>query len=192
MSYSKKDRISGDTYIESIELLNKTARKITDKLPLNMLMVGLIKIALPNARIIHCTRNPIDTCLSIYKQLFTTDNYQFAYNQATLAQYHNLYRELMYHWHTVLPDSIYEISYESLTHSPESEIKKLIESYRGISKVNKLTPEEGEGIALCSQKRVARESCEFTEFDIGGLISLGYTKFKLLYSRRGGPTATGY
>ncbi|GHE98319.1 tetratricopeptide repeat-containing sulfotransferase family protein [Thalassotalea profundi] len=116
----------GNSYIEKLNLLNHKAKYVTDKLPFNMLLIGLIKVALPNAKIIHCVRDPKDNYLSIFKKNFTTDNYRFAYNLTTLGQFHHLYSELMAHWHSVFPDSIYDIEYESLISDPENEIKKLI------------------------------------------------------------------
>ena len=116
----------GKTYLDKLRLLNHEASRITDKMPFNMMMVGLIKIALPNAKIIHCVRDARDTCLSIFKQNFTTANYRFAYNLKTVAQFHNLYRALMRHWHETMPDTIYDISYEALTQEPEHEIRKLL------------------------------------------------------------------
>jgi len=116
----------GKTYLEKINLLNSQTSRITDKLPFNFMMIGLIKIALPNAKIIHCVRDPRDTGLSIYKQNFSTGNYRFAYDLKTIAQFHNLYRALMQHWHDVLPGAIYDVEYERLTSNPESEIRKLL------------------------------------------------------------------
>jgi hypothetical protein len=91
-----------------------------------MLLIGLIKIALPNAKIIHCVREARDNCLSIFKTNFATGNYRFAYDLKTLGQYHNLYRVLMKHWHQVMPGAIYDIHYESLTGNPEDEIRNLL------------------------------------------------------------------
>lgn len=126
-SYSKKQLENvGHSYLKQIEQLNKDSAYITDKLPFNMLLIGLIKIALPNAKIIHCVREPRDNCLSIYKKNFTTDNYRFAYNLTTLGQFHNLYRRLMKHWHDIFPDAIYDVHYESLVSNPEPEIRKLL------------------------------------------------------------------
>jgi len=116
----------GKIYLEKINLLNNQAERITDKMPFNMMMIGLIKIALPNAKIIHCVRDARDTCLSIFKQNFTTGNYRFGYQLKTVAQFHNQYRMLMKHWHEVMPGEIYDISYESLTQNPEHEIRKLL------------------------------------------------------------------
>jgi len=116
----------GQIYLEKINLLNNQAGRITDKMPFNMMMIGLIKIALPNAKIIHCVRDAKDNCLSIFKQNFTTGNYRFAYDLKTVAQFHNQYSMLMKHWHEVLPGEIYDISYESLTQNPEHEIRELL------------------------------------------------------------------
>jgi tetratricopeptide (TPR) repeat protein len=116
----------GRVYMEKIGLLDSHAPRLTDKMPFNMMMIGLIKIALPNAKIIHCVRDARDTCLSIYKQNFTTGNYRFAYDLRTVAQFHKEYELLMKHWHEVMPDAIYDVSYEALTHDPENEIRKLL------------------------------------------------------------------
>ena len=102
------------------------ASRVTDKMPFNMMMIGLIRIALPNAKIILCVRDAKDTCLSILKQNFTTGNYRFAYDLKTVAQFHNLYERLMKHWHETMPGVIYDVSYESLTHNPEHEIRDLL------------------------------------------------------------------
>ena len=116
----------GRSYLEHIELLTNEADFVTDKLPFNMLMLGFIRIAFPNAKIIHCVRNAKDNCLSIFKKNFTTDNYRFAYNLKTLGQFHKLYQSLMKHWHSNFPGAIYDVEYESLIKSPEKEIKNLI------------------------------------------------------------------
>ena len=116
----------GKTYLEKINRLNDQAKRITDKLPFNFMMIGLIKIALPNAKIIHCNRDARDVCLSVFKQNFTTQNYRFAYDLKTVGQFHNLYRMLMKHWHEVMPGGIYDIEYEALTQNPEHEIRNLL------------------------------------------------------------------
>ena len=116
----------GRSYLEKIAQLNQEARFVTDKMPFNMMMLGLIRIALPNAKIIHCVRDARDTCLSIYKQNFTTGNYRFAYNLKTVAQFHNEYTRLMKHWHTALPGVIHDVHYEELAQKPEVEIPKLL------------------------------------------------------------------
>lgn len=116
----------GRVYLAKIGALNDQAGRVVDKMPFNMMMVGLIRLALPNAKIVHCVRDARDTCLSIYRQNFTTGNYRFAYDLKSVGQFHNLYRRLMRHWHEVFPGALYDISYESLTQNPEAEIRKLL------------------------------------------------------------------
>jgi len=118
----------GKAYLARLQRLNSTAPRVTDKMPFNMMMIGLIRLALPNAKIVHCVRDARDTCLSIYRQNFTTGNYRFAYDLRSIGQFHNLYRKLMRHWHEVFPGMIYDINYESLTHNPEQEIRGLLEA----------------------------------------------------------------
>ena len=118
----------GKSYLDQIELLDDKHSRLTDKMPFNMMMIGLIKIALPNAKIIHCVRDAKDTCLSIYKQNFTTGNYRFAYDLKAVAQFHKQYQRLMGHWQQLLPGEIYDVSYEALTHEPAVEIRKLLEA----------------------------------------------------------------
>lgn len=126
-SYSKQTfEQFGRTYLEQIGALDSQCSRLTDKMPFNMMMLGLIKIALPNAKIIHCVRDAMDNCLSIYKQNFSTGNYRFAYDLKTVGQFHKQYQLLMNHWHEVMPGEIYDVSYESLTHNPEEEIRKLL------------------------------------------------------------------
>lgn len=116
-----------ERYLSGVNKLSASSQHVTDKLPFNMLMIGLIKVVFPNAVIIHCTRDPIDNCLAIFKKNFTTDNYRFGYNLKTLGQFHLLYQELMAHWHETFPNTIYDISYEALVENPELEIKSLID-----------------------------------------------------------------
>jgi len=126
-SYSKETfETVGKAYLQRLDTLNSVASRVTDKLPFNFQMIGLIKIALPHAKIIHCVRDPRDTCLSIYKQNFSTENYRFAYDLKSMGQFHNLYRKLMAHWHRVMPGAIYDVEYETLTRNPEQEIRKLV------------------------------------------------------------------
>jgi tetratricopeptide (TPR) repeat protein len=101
---------------------------ITDKMPHNFLNIGIISKLLPNAKIIHCKRNPVANCLSLYKAYFGgKSSHPYAYNLQDLAHYHNLYEDLMAHWRKVLPGRFYEVSYEQLTSNQEQESRNLIE-----------------------------------------------------------------
>ncbi|AIY65884.1 tetratricopeptide repeat-containing sulfotransferase family protein [Pseudoalteromonas piratica] len=116
-----------EMYLEKLSSLTNNHQFITDKLPLNFLMVGIIKILFPNAKIIHCQRNKKDTCLSIYKKNFSNDNYRFAYNLEALAHYYNGYEKLMAHWHREFPEEIIDVNYEQLAQNPEQEVPFLLE-----------------------------------------------------------------
>jgi len=118
----------GREYLARIDALESSTPRVTDKLPFNMMMVGLIRAALPNAKIVHCVRDARDTCLSIFRQNFTTGNYRFAYDLESIGLFHNLYRQLMRHWHAVYPGAIHDVCYESLTRDPEPEIRRLLDA----------------------------------------------------------------
>jgi hypothetical protein len=96
-----------------------------DKLPFNYLNVGLIHLALPDAKIIHVIRDPMDTCYAIYKTLFR-NAYPFSYSLDDLGAYFVAYLKLMQHWRTALPDRMLEISYESLVQNTEMECRRLL------------------------------------------------------------------
>lgn len=118
--------IIAQNYVEAVTKLKGNAAVLTDKMPHNFLMIGFIAAALPKAKIVHCKRHPIANCLSIYKADFRT-THGYAFNQKELAEYHNLYEELMQYWREVLPGKFYEIKYEDLTSNQEEETRKLIE-----------------------------------------------------------------
>ena len=90
-----------------------------DKNPLNFEHLGLIMLAFPNARVIHCRRDPMDLCLSIYFQHFSERN-DFAYNFADIAEYRRQYEQLMAHWQGVFPGRIHDVQYEALVADLES------------------------------------------------------------------------
>jgi len=113
-------------YLNEIRKLYGDARYITDKMMYNFFSIGLIRLMLPNAKIIHCTRNPMDNCLSLFKNLFNYGNF-YSYDQSELGEYYNLYVELMTHWKQTLPDFIYDLQYENLVADTENQIGRLLE-----------------------------------------------------------------
>ena len=90
--------------------------------------LGLIKIILPKAKIVHCTRNPKDNCLSIFKNYFTNPQMNFAYNIDEILKFYNLYSDLMKHWSSQMLNSIYEMNYEKLIENPKLQITRLLKS----------------------------------------------------------------
>jgi len=112
-------------YIKSLMDLNVSEKIITDKMPVNFRMIGLILTAIPEAKIIHLTRNPKATCWSNYKHYFANEN-GFTFDQEDLARFFILYQELMGFWHKSFPNKIHDISYERLTTHQEDETHKLL------------------------------------------------------------------
>ncbi len=102
------------------------AARVTDKMPFNFVWAGLIHLALPDATLVHCRRNPIDTALSIHQTHFHP-SLAFPTGGAELVAYMNSYRRLTDHWRRVLPaDRFVEVEYEALTRSPATEIPRLV------------------------------------------------------------------
>ena len=98
----------------------------TDKMPFNFKVIGLIKICIPNAKIIHCYRNCNDNLLSIYKNLFSNNVMPWAYDKNELKIYYKCYQKLMSHYNSMLGNFIYNLEYETLTQSSKKEIEKLL------------------------------------------------------------------
>ena len=124
LSLSKKDEIA-QNYINDVEKFQPDSLIYTDKAPLNFIWVGIIKILLPNSKIIHCKRNSKDNILSLYKNDFD-DRLNFSYDFDDLFKFYKEYRELMDLWKTKLNKEIYDVEYENIINNPETEIKKLL------------------------------------------------------------------
>lgn len=114
-------------YLGKVEPLAAGRRRVVDKMPSNFLYAGLIRLMLPNARIIHCRRNPVDTCLSCYTKLFTAEQ-NFAYDLTELGRFYRGYERLMDHWRSVLPaDRFIEVQYEDVVEDMEAQARRLID-----------------------------------------------------------------
>ena len=119
-------KMLGEKYINDVKKISNNSKFITDKLPINFMWIGFIKLILPNSKIIHCMRDSRDNCFSIFKNFFPSTNLNFAYDLNEIVEYYNLYLEMMKHWRTVLPGFINDINYEKIVQSPENEIRSLI------------------------------------------------------------------
>jgi tetratricopeptide (TPR) repeat protein len=116
-----------DDYLCLLQDLSPGARRVVDKMPANVLFLGLIHAALPEARIIHMRRNPIDTCLSIYFQHFETPH-PYAHDLQDLAHYYREYLRLMKHWRSTLPpEAILEVPYEGMVADHEAWGRTMLE-----------------------------------------------------------------
>jgi tetratricopeptide (TPR) repeat protein len=116
----------GRKYCEAARELAGEAPGFVDKLPYNFLYCGYIVAALPDARLIHLTRHPLDTCYAVYKTLFF-GAYSFSYDLDELANYYISYHRHMAHWHAVMPGRILDVSYEALVREPESQVRRIID-----------------------------------------------------------------
>jgi len=115
-----------EQYYTYLEKFNANEDYLTDKAPLNFRWIGLIKILFPNAKIIHCSRNSKDNCLSLYKNLFE-GGLNFSYDQKELGTYYNLYSDLMNFWKNLSTNLFFEAAYENIVNNQEVESKKIIE-----------------------------------------------------------------
>lgn len=114
----------GRRYMLGARQMADGAPMFIDKLPANFLYCGMIHKALPNARIIHLVRDPLDSCYAIFKTLFFSA-YEFSYDQGELAEYYAAYMRVMRHWHAVMPGRILDVRYEDLVTSPEVQSKRI-------------------------------------------------------------------
>jgi hypothetical protein len=116
----------GTNHCERVAALAPTAQRITDKMLTNFRFIGLIHLVLPNARIIHVRRNPIDTCLSCFFRLFS-GGLPFTYDLAELGRYYRAYARLMAHWRSALPEgAMLEVQYEDLVTDFAAQARRLV------------------------------------------------------------------
>src|SRR4051812_42444715 len=109
LTVRRANRLAAE-YLATIELLNKDATYVTDKMPLNVLGLELVELLLPGSRVIHCVRDAIDTCLSCYLTGFSVAN-EFSFDLAHLGHYYRDYRRLVTHWKKVLSVPVLDVRY---------------------------------------------------------------------------------
>jgi len=116
----------GAGYLERIKAGAPPAERIVDKMPSNFIYAGLIHLALPRARIIHISRDPVDTCLSCFSLLFSGEQ-PALYDLGELGRYYRAYAGLMGHWRTVLPPGVLlDVQYEDIVDNLEAQARKMI------------------------------------------------------------------
>lgn len=119
-------RALGEEYLRVSAPMRAGAARFVDKLPGNYQFIPLILAALPNARIVHLTRDPMDSCFASFKQLFA-DAYFHSYDQEEMARHHARYRRLMAHWRRLFPGRFMDVSYEETVSDLEPNARRLIE-----------------------------------------------------------------
>jgi tetratricopeptide (TPR) repeat protein len=113
-------------YTRKLSEVGAGKERVTDKKPMNFLHLGLIAMAFPHARVIHCRRDRRDILLSCYSQNFAGPGQPFSYDLEDLEHYHAAYLRIMEHWREVLPLAIFDVDYETLVADQESESKRLL------------------------------------------------------------------
>ena len=125
-------RQMGQFYLDETWKLSPNSEFIVDKMPANHFYVGFIYLMFPNAKIIHATRDPMDSCFSCYSKLFGTHNLPFSYDLGELSRFWVRYKKLMNHWTAVLPkDTIFTMPYEEMVGDIEFYARRLLE-YIGV------------------------------------------------------------
>jgi Tfp pilus assembly protein PilF len=123
---SPRLRQFGMSYVSAISALTPKATRVVDKMPKNFLFAGLIHLALPNAKIIHVYRDPLDTCFSCFSKLFAGAQ-RYSYDLRELGRFYRAYESLMEHWRKVLPPSVMlDVRYEQLIADVEGEARRMI------------------------------------------------------------------
>jgi len=116
----------GREYIDQMWRLAPHASHICDKLPSNAFHLGLIHLMLPEAKIIHSRRDPMDTCFSCYAQQFRS-GHGYSYEQTALGRQYLRYHTMLRHWHQVLPAGlILDMRYEALVAHPQDQARRLL------------------------------------------------------------------
>jgi len=115
----------GEKFISETQIHRKGALFFIDKMPNNFRHIGLIKLILPNAKIIDARRHPMACCFSAYKQLFA-EGQEFSYSLEDIGQYYTDYVNLMDHWDDVLPGQILRVHYEHVVEDLEGQVRRIL------------------------------------------------------------------
>lgn len=112
-------------YLAELDRQSADAARVTDKLPGNFVRIGLIRLLFPHARIVHCRRNALDTCVSNFVHFFATGN-EYSFDLRELGLYYRDYDRLMQHWQRLFGDDLHTVEYEALLADQEGESRRLI------------------------------------------------------------------
>ena len=118
-------KLIAENYLKFVEKLEPNSLVYTDKAPLNFVWIGFIKIFFPNAKIVHCVRNPKDNILSLYKNNFD-EHLNFSNDLDDLYLFYKEYYNLMKFWKIKFPDLIHDAVYENIIKEPKDQITRLL------------------------------------------------------------------
>tara|TARA_B110000483_G_scaffold218201_1_gene271306 strand:+ start:5017 stop:6738 length:1722 start_codon:yes stop_codon:yes gene_type:complete len=122
-SYFEK---KAEYYLNKLKKISSKHQFITDKMPHNFILIGFIKMILPNAKIVYCKRNPMDNCFSLYAHKFVDMNHGYCYDQEILGEYYKLHSDLMEHWLDLFGKEIFTLEHDILLDNQEKQSKELI------------------------------------------------------------------
>jgi tetratricopeptide (TPR) repeat protein len=118
-------RLLAGQYLETLARISPDADRVTDKMPANIDLLGLIAVLFPMARVIHCRRDPRDTCLSIFMQPLK-ERHSYSWSLDDLGHYYRQYERLTEHWRAVNPLRVLEVGYEDLVDAQEEKTREII------------------------------------------------------------------
>jgi len=123
-------RALGKSYLDSTQRYRTGKPRFIDKMPNNFPSIGLLKLILPNAKVINARRHPLDSCLGSYKQLFFKGQ-SWSYDQFEIAEYYLQYQRMMDHWHEVMPGQVLDVHYEEMVSDQETQTRRILD-YLGL------------------------------------------------------------
>lgn len=123
-------RLVAGSYLYKSAVTTPDALRVVDKLPGNFVMVGVVALAFPNAKIIHARRNPLDTCVANLTTLFDK-GYWASYDPAAMGEQYRSYLDLMEHWHRLFPGRILDVHYEDVVADLEGQSRRIVD-YLGL------------------------------------------------------------
>jgi tetratricopeptide (TPR) repeat protein len=118
--------VLGQRYIDDTRAFRSSRPFFVDKMPNNFRHIGLIRLMLPNAKIIDARRDPMSCCFSNLKQLFASGQ-EFAYSSEDIARYYRTYLDLMAHWDAVLPGYVLRVQHEDVINDLESSVRRILD-----------------------------------------------------------------
>ena len=116
----------GQQYLDETRVYREGSPLFIDKMPNNFMHIGLIKLILPNAKIIDARRSPMACCFSGFKQLFA-EGQDFSYNLEDIGRYYQAYLKLMTHWHEVLPNFVLTVTHEDVVNDLEKQVRIMLD-----------------------------------------------------------------
>ncbi|MEK9658310.1 MAG: sulfotransferase [bacterium] len=144
-----------EQYLAALKKVTAKSLIVTDKMPHNFLYINFILKAFPEAKIIHCSRDPAAVCWSNYAHYFSTNGLGYSYDLKDLVSYYHMYNKLMKFWQKTYQPSIFDIKYENLVAAPQKEIRKLLQFIGLEYQIMCLYPEKNKRlVGTASQQQV--------------------------------------